>query len=127
MATSQPAEDRPASPRTALRPRATTTSNGSARFAGCRSTRANPRIGQLCRRALIGAGGSDLVDLSTATVPRARSGRGGNLTAYLNRLPIGDQPWTLTQVNTLLFLRFLHLTGRFGPSDGNPLEIMNGV
>jgi hypothetical protein len=41
-----------------------------------------------------------------------------NLTAYLNRLPAGDQPWSLTQLNTLLFLRSLCLAGRFGPMDG---------
>lgn len=48
------------------------------------------------------------------------SGEAANLTAYLHRLPIAEQPWTLGQVNALLFLQTLRLTGRFGPSDGQP-------
>ena len=41
-----------------------------------------------------------------------------NLTAYLNELPIEDQPWTLRQVNAVLFLRKLRETGQFGANDG---------
>ena len=43
-----------------------------------------------------------------------------NLTAYLKGLPIGEQPWTLRQVNVLVFLRTLYEAGRFGLDDGRP-------
>ena len=46
------------------------------------------------------------------------SGEAANLTAYLNDLPIGEQPWTLRQVNAVLFLRRLREAGRFGTGDG---------
>jgi hypothetical protein len=46
------------------------------------------------------------------------SAEAANLTAYLNDLPIGDQPWTLRQVNMVLFLQKLREAGRFGPMDG---------
>ena len=46
------------------------------------------------------------------------SSEAANLTAYLNDLPIGDQPWTLRQVNAVLFLRRLREAGRFGTGDG---------
>jgi hypothetical protein len=48
------------------------------------------------------------------------SGEAANLTAYLHRLPIAEQPWTLRQVNTVLFLQMLRMNGRFGPGDGEP-------
>jgi hypothetical protein len=41
-----------------------------------------------------------------------------NLTAYLHDLPIEEQPWTLRQVNAVLFLRKLRETGQFGANDG---------
>jgi hypothetical protein len=46
------------------------------------------------------------------------SGEAANLTAYLNDLPIAEQPWTLRQVNAVLFLQKLREAGRFGPMDG---------
>jgi hypothetical protein len=46
------------------------------------------------------------------------SSEAANLTAYLNDLPIGEQPWTLRQVNAVLFLRKLRESGRFGTGDG---------
>lgn len=46
------------------------------------------------------------------------SGEAANLTAYLNDLPIGEQPWTLRQVNAVIFLRKLREAGRFGTGDG---------
>jgi len=49
------------------------------------------------------------------------SGEAANLTAFLKGLPIGEQPWTLRQVNALLFLRTLHEGGRFGLEDGRPM------
>jgi hypothetical protein len=48
------------------------------------------------------------------------SSEAANLTAYLNDLPIADQPWTLRQVNAVLFLQKLREAGRFGASDGAP-------
>jgi hypothetical protein len=50
------------------------------------------------------------------------SGEAANLTAYLKGLPIGEQPWTLRQVNVLVFLRTLQERGRFGLDDGRPME-----
>ena len=50
------------------------------------------------------------------------SGEAANLTAYLKGLPIGDQPWTLRQLNALLFLRTLQERGRFGLDDGRPMR-----
>ena len=41
-----------------------------------------------------------------------------NLTAFLCGIPIGTQHWKIAEVNQLLFLRALHETGRFGPTDG---------
>jgi hypothetical protein len=41
-----------------------------------------------------------------------------NLTAFLAGLSLGDRPWTLGQVNRMLFLRELARTGRFGGLDG---------
>jgi hypothetical protein len=46
------------------------------------------------------------------------SGEAANLTAYLHDLPIAEQPWTLRQVNAVLFLQKLREAGRFGASDG---------
>lgn len=36
-----------------------------------------------------------------------------NLTAYLSGLHVGEQHWTLSEVNQLLFLRELNRSGRF--------------
>jgi hypothetical protein len=41
-----------------------------------------------------------------------------NLTAFLAGLALGERPWTLAQVNRLLFLRELVRVGRFGRADG---------
>jgi hypothetical protein len=41
-----------------------------------------------------------------------------NLTAYLHDLPIEEEPWTLRQVNTVVFLRKLRESGQFGSNDG---------
>jgi hypothetical protein len=40
-----------------------------------------------------------------------------NLTAYLSGLPIGRQPWTLTEVMNLVFLRELNRWGRLERGD----------
>lgn len=40
-----------------------------------------------------------------------------NLTAFLCGIPVGTQPWKLTEVNRLLFLRELRQTGRLGLGD----------
>jgi len=44
-------------------------------------------------------------------------GEATQLTAYLNGLRAGAGPWTLTQLNTMLFLRHLYRAGIFGPDD----------
>jgi hypothetical protein len=41
-----------------------------------------------------------------------------NLTAFLCGIAVAPQPWKLTEVNQLLFLRALARTGRFGEVDG---------
>jgi hypothetical protein len=41
-----------------------------------------------------------------------------NVMAYIHRLRIGAQPWTLGQINALLFLRSLSDNGTFGAADG---------
>jgi hypothetical protein len=46
------------------------------------------------------------------------SAEAANLTAYLHDLPIEEQPWTLRQVNTVVFLRKLRESGQFGSNDG---------
>ena len=46
------------------------------------------------------------------------SGEAANLTAYLHDLPIEEQPWTLRQVNAVVFLRKLRESGQFGSNDG---------
>jgi hypothetical protein len=43
-----------------------------------------------------------------------------NLTAYMAGIPIGESNWTLNQVNKLLFLRQMKLTGRFGDGPEAP-------
>jgi hypothetical protein len=40
-----------------------------------------------------------------------------NLTAFLNGLAIGPQPWEISEVSNLLFLRELVRAGRFGLDD----------
>jgi hypothetical protein len=45
-------------------------------------------------------------------------GEAANLTAYLCGIPVAEADWSLRQVNQLLFLRQLSLTGRFGANDG---------
>ena len=46
------------------------------------------------------------------------SAEAANLTAYLHDFPIEEQPWTLRQVNTVVFLRKLRESGQFGSNDG---------
>src|SRR5882724_3171712 len=41
-----------------------------------------------------------------------------NVVAYLTGIPLGDQPWTIHAVNTILFLRELSRSSRFLPNDG---------
>ncbi len=41
-----------------------------------------------------------------------------NLTAFMCGIPLDGAHWSLRQVNQLLFLRELRLTGRFGERDG---------
>ena len=41
-----------------------------------------------------------------------------NLTAFLNGLAICVQPWTISELNHVLFLRALNRLGRFGETDG---------
>jgi hypothetical protein len=43
-----------------------------------------------------------------------------NLTAFLCGIPVAEADWSLRQVNQLLFLRQLSVTGRFGANDGAP-------
>ncbi|HEU4674324.1 MAG TPA: hypothetical protein VFS32_15630 [Candidatus Limnocylindrales bacterium] len=45
-----------------------------------------------------------------------------NLTAFLAGLTLGERPWTLAQVNRLLFLRELVRAGRFGGTDGDRIH-----
>jgi hypothetical protein len=126
MATSQPAEDRPASPKTALRPKTDDD------VQPLRSVRRMP-IDQVQPTNRAGMPASNDRRRAGATLSTYRQlvsrglapGEAANLTAYLNRLPIGDQPWTLTQVNMLLFLRSLRQSGRFG-SGRNP-SVVNRV
>ena len=42
-----------------------------------------------------------------------------NLTAFINGMPLGVQPWTITGISHLLFVRELNRAGRFGPTDGH--------
>ena len=41
-----------------------------------------------------------------------------NLTAFVNGISVGAQPWTINEVSHLLFLRELNRVGRFGRADG---------
>ena len=41
-----------------------------------------------------------------------------NLTAFINGMSVGAQPWTINEVSQLLFLRELNRIGRFGRTDG---------
>lgn len=41
-----------------------------------------------------------------------------NLTAFMAGIHLGDTPWTLRQINELLFLREMQRAGRFGGGDG---------
>ena len=81
------------------------------------------REGRRPRRAKARATAADRRIGPTATyrdlvVRGFASGEAANLTAYLNDLPIEEQPWTLRQVNAVLFLRKLRETGQFGANDG---------
>lgn len=41
-----------------------------------------------------------------------------NLTAYLSGIPIGAHHWDVQEIDRLLFLRELQISGRFGGRDG---------
>jgi hypothetical protein len=88
--------------------------------------------------ALATAGASDPA-VRSSSAPTARTTRPGtratyrnllmrglapeeaaNLTAFLCGIPVAEADWSLRQVNQLLFLRQLSLTGRFGANDGAP-------
>ena len=45
------------------------------------------------------------------------------LTAFMCGIPIVDARWSLRQVNQLLFLKALVLSGRFGSSDGGTTRL----
>jgi hypothetical protein len=45
-----------------------------------------------------------------------------NLTAYLAGIQVGESPWTLRQVNQLLFLREMNRTGHFSDPDGSQVH-----
>ena len=91
-----------------------------------------PREGRQPRRTKAAARAAKIVPIATTADRRFgpaatyrqlvtqgfASGEAANLTAYLNDLPIGEQPWTLRQVNAVLFLQKLREAGRFGPGDG---------
>lgn len=83
------------------------------------------------------ASGSLIDSISTASSPTARPvptrstfqlllARGlgaddaANLIAYLCGIAVHDRPWTLAEVNRLLFLRELVRTGRSGVRDDRP-------
>ena len=40
-----------------------------------------------------------------------------NLTAFVNGISVGTQPWAINEVSHLLFLRELNRVGRFGRAD----------
>jgi hypothetical protein len=91
-----------------------------------------PREGPRPRRTKAAARQPKVASIATTADPRFgpaatyrqlvtrgfASGEAANLTAYLNDLPIADQPWTLRQVSAVLFLQKLREAGRFGPADG---------
>ena len=41
-----------------------------------------------------------------------------NLTAFINGLAVGAQPWKINELSHVLFLRELNRLGKFGESDG---------
>jgi hypothetical protein len=68
-----------------------------------------------------GRGADPLVTRSTYRLLQMRGlapAEAANLTAYLCGIPVAEADWSLRQVNQLLFLRQLALTGRFGAHDG---------
>ena len=42
-----------------------------------------------------------------------------NLTAFINGLAVGRQPWKIDELTHVLFLRELDRLGRFGANDGS--------
>jgi hypothetical protein len=74
--------------------------------------------------------GQVATSVNTATAHPARStyrqlvSRGldpseaANLTAFVNGLAVGAQPWTINEVGHVLFLRELCRVGLFGRADG---------
>jgi hypothetical protein len=67
------------------------------------SARPRPIAAQSTYRQLVSRG----LDLSEAA----------NLTAFINGLAICVQPWTISELNHVLFLRELYRLGRFGDRD----------
>jgi hypothetical protein len=47
-----------------------------------------------------------------------RPSEAASLTAFLVGIPLGSQPWTIEEINRLLFLRQLCEAGRFRPTPG---------
>jgi hypothetical protein len=45
------------------------------------------------------------------------------LTAFMCGIPVTEARWSIRQVNQLLFLRALVLSGRFGSSDGGTVRL----
>ena len=45
-------------------------------------------------------------------------GEAANITAMMRGIPIGATPWTVREINHLLFLRAMRDTGGFSPDDG---------
>jgi hypothetical protein len=45
-------------------------------------------------------------------------GEAANITAVMRGIPIGATPWTVREINHMLFLRAMRDAGRFGPDDG---------
>jgi hypothetical protein len=41
-----------------------------------------------------------------------------NLTAFVNGLAVGEQPWKINELSHVLFLRELDRGGKFGANDG---------
>lgn len=89
--------------------------------------------------AAYGGGSGSAIDMSTAPVldssistPATKAtyrtllmrglqpDEAANLTAFMCGIHVGEQRWTLPQVNQLLFLRELRRVGRFGKADGEP-------
>jgi hypothetical protein len=47
------------------------------------------------------------------------SAEAANLTAWLTGIPVRNHRWKISQIQTLMFFRQMHETGRFGATDGS--------